>query len=644
MLSRFVGLKNKKTNIVIGFLLIIVLCSFLYPSNDDLKNKALQNIKNKINLIINELEKNVLVLESHSEQPPYSTLKLSYHKNRKLYKQIEYYVEYQFPFDVKYFINGPLVKKSELEYGKKVYEPHGFQVVEEILFSGEPVNQNNLKNEYLFLIQAFKAYLTKIENNPLNDSQLIEAYQFQLIRIMSLSLNGYDATYTKTNIKEVTYSLNELISVLNNIKTNYPFQEYPILIQNQIITKITSAFSYCNKHTDYDAFNRLYFITRYLNPIYKLLSELHQTKIFPYTPVNYAVNLKSISGFDINSFNIYYFSTNTYDTLNLKAQAELGMFLFFDPILSGNNERSCASCHKPELAFTDGLQKSLAYDKQSVLQRNAPSLLNTIFQKNFFYDGRARSIEEQINEVLHNKTEMNSSANEMVEKLNQSDEYKRLFKKAFAGTADSTISYYGILKSIHEYEKTLLSNNSNFDKYLRGDYTKLSESEINGYTVFSGKALCGSCHFFPLFNGLVPPVFNDTEYEVLGVPKSKNSLLIDDDEGRKIVTKVYIHQYAFKTPTVRNIELTAPYMHNGIYKTLEEVVEFYNKGGAQGIGIKLENQTLPFDSLQLSQKEVKDIKAFMLSLTDTLKLTSKPKQLPFINNPKLNDRIVGGAY
>jgi cytochrome c peroxidase len=266
------------------------------------------------------------------------------------------------------------------------------------------------------------------------------------------------------------------------------------------------------------------------------------------------------------------------------------------------------------------------------------------YQKNFFHDGRSRQLVEQINEVLHNKQEMNTTIEEIILKLNRSEEYKALFKNAFIGTADSSISYFGVLKSIHEYERTLVSKNTKFDKYLEGDYTQLNTNEINGYNVFSGKALCGSCHFFPLFNGLVPPIYNDTEYEVIGVPKEKNSLEIDGDEGRKIISKNRIHQFAFKTPTVRNIELTPPYMHNGIYKTLEEVIDFYNKGGGNGIGINISHQTLPFDSLQLTKQEIRDIKAFMLSLTDTTNLTRKPKKLPHFKDEKLNHRMVGGEY
>ena len=367
-------------------------------------------------------------------------------------------------------------------------------------------------------------------------------------------------------------------------------------------------------------------------------------ELFPHTPVNYAVDLKKVNPFNLNSFNDNYFSVTVNDTLNKEPQVELGKLLFFDPVLSGNNQRACASCHKPELGFTDGLQKALEFETKNNLNRNTPTLLNVFYQKNFFHDGRSRQLVEQINEVLHNKQEMNTTIEEIILKLNQSEEYKALFKNAFIGTADSSISYFGVLKSIHEYERTLVSKNTKFDKYLEGDYTQLNTNEINGYNVFSGKALCGSCHFFPLFNGLVPPIYNDTEYEVIGVPKEKNSLEIDGDEGRKIISKNRIHQFAFKTPTIRNIDLTPPYMHNGIYKTLEEVIDFYNKGGGNGIGINISHQTLPFDSLQLTKQEIRDIKAFMLSLTDTTNLTRKPKRLPHFKDEKLNHRIIGGEY
>ncbi|MES2512560.1 MAG: cytochrome c peroxidase [Bacteroidota bacterium] len=531
-----------------------------------------------------------------------------------------------------------------MEIGARIVDPHGFQVVEEQLFGIDSIDVKLLKSELQLLKGSFMSFQNKLPDITLTDSQQLEAMQFELIRMSSLSLNGADATYTKTNVSECMHVFQGFRSLLNIIKKKYSESNYPVKTHLQLISKIQLAETYCSFHKDYDSFNRLYFITRYIKPIYTLLVELHTCKLFPLTPVNYAIDLSNNKLFERPSYNLNYFSVKAVDTVGNSLQAKLGELLFFDPVLSGNNQRACASCHKPEMAFSDGLEKSLAFENKNALDRNTPSLLNTIFQKQFFYDGRARQLEQQANDVLHNQKEMNTSIDEMIHRLTQSEAYKHLFKKSYKGTADTAISYYGVLKAITEYEKTLVSMNSRFDKYIKGDYKQLSLQEINGYTIFSGKALCGSCHFFPLFNGLVPPVYNDTEYEVIGVPETATSKSIDKDEGRRLISKAYIHQYAFKTPTIRNSQLTAPYMHNGIYKTLDEVIEFYNKGGGQGLGISIPHQTLPFDSLGLSKKEIAAIKSFIISLTDTAGLTHKPDRLPVFADPKLNNRKIGGVY
>ncbi len=645
MIFLFKKIIIKKNDVFLCLLLAFITCSFFQKKT--IPHSSISNTKfvlKNTDLIINELQFSANLLDSSHSKTAINKLKGSYLKSRHYYKQIECYLEYCSPFDVKYYINGPLVKKSELEYGKKIFDPHGFQVIEEFLFGSETVDIEKKKMEYLMLIEVFKAFQKKIKTATINDSQIIEMVQFEMLRTISLTLNGYDATFTKTNVEETISVLKGCIVFINNIKTNYSSNQYPTITHQKLNNSISNAIFYCQQNKDYNTFNRLYFITRHINPIYKLLTEFHKSELFPFTPVNYAVNLKSESLFESNSFNLNYFSVKVNDTVGIEKQKELGELLFFDPILSGNNQRACASCHKPELGFTDGLEKAIEFEKKNNLNRNTPTLLNIIYQKNFFHDGRARQLEEQINDVLHNKQEMNSTTNEMILKLNSSDEYKYFFKLAFVGTADTSISYFGILKAIHEYEKTLISTNSRFDNYLRGNYAQLNQKEINGYNIFSGKALCGSCHFFPLFNGLVPPIYSDTEYEVIGVPKSKNILIIDEDEGRIKVTKAYIHQYAFKTPTVRNIELTAPYMHNGIYKTIEDVIDFYNNGGGKGLGINIAHQTLPFDSLHLNKKEINDIKLFMLSLTDTIGLNKKPKHLPLFKDEKLNNRVIGGVY
>jgi cytochrome c peroxidase len=159
--------------------------------------------------------------------------------------------------------------------------------------------------------------------------------------------------------------------------------------------------------------------------------------------------------------------------------------------------------------------------------------------------------------------------------------------------------------------------NAKIDHFFKGQIG-LTDSEINGFNLFAGKAKCATCHFIPLYNGTIPPWYNNTESEVIGVPKNNvwSNAVVDEDVGRYNLNQLDPLKYSFKTPTIRNIAKTAPYMHNGIYTTLEEVVKFYEMGGGNGIGTKLAYQTLPFDNLQLSSKEKQDIIAFLKILTD----------------------------
>jgi cytochrome c peroxidase len=631
--------------IVILFFIVVISCSF-FSSTDSYLPSAEKYVfvSRNANQLILIFDKSIHLADSAFVPKKLSQLRANYFNARRYYKYIEFFIEYTSPFDVKYFINGPLVKKSDLEIGKRIVDPHGFQVIEEQLFGADSIDTKLLLTEFRILQESFRGFEAKLKDLKINDAQIIEAMQFELIRMSSLTLSGYDATYTQTNISECVSVLEGFRLALNDVKKNYSENAYPTAIHQLLVAKLKLAENYCLMHKNYESFNRLLFITQHIKPIYKLLVKLHKNDLFPFTPVNYAIQLNNENMFEKEYYNLNYFSVKAFDTIGNAAQAKLGQLLFFDPILSGNNQRACASCHKSDLAFSDGLQKGTSFERQNNLDRNTPSLLNTIFQKNFFYDGRARQLEQQASDVLHNQKEMNSTAEEMIMRLNQSDEYQSIFKKSYQGTEDTIINYYGILKAITEYEKTLVSMNSRFDKYIKGDNKQLTKQEINGYNIFSGKALCGSCHFFPLFNGLVPPIYSDTEYEVIGVPENATSKIIDKDEGRITVSKAYIHQYAFKTPTIRNSSLTAPYMHNGIYKTLEDVIDFYNKGGGQGIGITIPHQTLPFDSLQLTTKEISDIKSFMLSLTDTIGLTKRPKRLPQFSDEKLNRRAIGGNY
>jgi len=479
----------------------------------------------------------------------------------------------------------------------------------------EKTDTTELSKEYRLLDTQLSELVNYYKEIDVDDGQILEMCQLELLRIATMNLSGYDASIAQNNVQEALWSMQGIETAIKAFEA-YTINNYPALLSyKEVLRSINKAKSFLKSDTRYDTFDRLKFITAYARPLHSGFIRFHNDCKLPWDNRKSALNLQE-DFLSARSFNKQYFSIYYEDSLNLDLQAELGKKLFFEPGMSGNNLKSCASCHNPQLAFTDGKAKSISFDDSQTLERNAPTLLNVIYQKAFFQDGRAYQLEQQIFDVIHNQKEMSSNLKDIAEKLAQKEEYQKLFKSAFSGTADTAISPYGIQKAIAEYEKTLVSFNSPFDDYLKGNTKALKREEIHGYNLFSGKALCGSCHFSPLFNGTVPPFYNDSEFEVLGVPKQANNKKLDADPGRFTVTQIKEHKHAFKTPTLRNIALTAPYMHNGVYSSLEEVVEFYHKGGGAGLGFSVPNQTLPFDSLKLSATEKRDIVLFMKSLTD----------------------------
>jgi cytochrome c peroxidase len=181
---------------------------------------------------------------------------------------------------------------------------------------------------------------------------------------------------------------------------------------------------------------------------------------------------------------------------------------------------------------------------------------------------------------------------------------------------------------------------------MRGEEGMLTADELAGFNLFMGKGKCATCHFMPLFNGSVPPQYFETESEVLGVPAKADTInaVVDSDAGKFNTYNRALHKFAFKTPTLRNAALTAPYMHNGVFKTLEEVIDFYNRGGGAGIGAVVSNQTLPVDKLNLSRKEQQQIIAFIHTLTDTTGMTRISEALPVSDPVALSKRKASAGY
>ncbi|WP_455379138.1 cytochrome-c peroxidase [Petrachloros mirabilis] len=280
--------------------------------------------------------------------------------------------------------------------------------------------------------------------------------------------------------------------------------------------------------------------------------------------------------------------------LNYKAKIELGKQLYFDGRLSKNNSISCAFCHNPLTGFADPRQTSIGVGG-GVGGRQAPTVYNTGFIPLQFWDGRAGSLEEQAIGPIQNPVEMAETHENVVKKLGKIKGYQQQFRTVFG----TDVNLQGIAEAIAAYERTVLSTNSAFDKYVLGDSTAMDEAAVRGMGLFKGKARCIVCH-----NG---PNFTDNQFHNLGVPQVGP---MKEDLGRYYVTRLDRDKGAFKTPTLRSITETAPYMHDGAFKTLEEVVDFLDQGGG-----KNSNVSPLLKPLDLTKEEKADLIAFLKTLT-----------------------------
>ena len=296
------------------------------------------------------------------------------------------------------------------------------------------------------------------------------------------------------------------------------------------------------------------------------------------------------------------------------AKVELGKLLYFDKRLSVDNTVACASCHAPKFSFTDGQPVPTGVKGQKG-GRNVPTVINRAFSTAQFLDGRSPSLEHQAQQPEFNPIEMAMpSPGDLEKKLRGIAGYREQFQQAF-GTEEITMD--GVGKAIAAYERTVLWGNSAFDRFVSGkDEKAVSESAKRGFELFRSKVCCDECHTG--FN------FTDEQFHNIGVGWDAKKEEFKDP-GRYQVTKRDIDQGAFKTPTLRNIAQTAPYMHDGSQKTLEEVVEFYNKGGEPNPNIDEEMRPL-----HLTDQDKKDLVAFLQSLTGEIpaSATTEPSSFP----------------
>lgn len=581
-----------------------------FETENTVINKGLENFKNNIE----NLRSDVYLFSEN--KIPLEKLQNSLRSTRNSYKEIEFYIAYHYPEFAKTNLNAaPLFHIEAAGTSAYTLPPEGLQVLDELIFSEEASNDKaKIITITDFLYSSYhNFYLSSVKNGLSSGTNKTLPLRIELIRIYTLGITGFDTPGSLNISEEAGFAF---LGMKKYINDDPYFKNYKVAKANSILTE---GMIYLAQNKDFETFDRIEFYKKYIQPLYEELGNWDGR----------TDDLKDFSGWNAGNKNFFssdflnpYFYTILKPSEDNATLQNLGKDIFYNENLSGNGKMSCATCHLPENAFTDLKAKSFSNVEGKTVLRNSPSLYNAVFAKRFFYDMRAFYLEQQAEHVIYNDQEFNTSYESIIKKLKTKPEYRKAFQKAFK---DGKISKQNFSKVLSSYVASLYSFESEFDKFMRNE-KEISGEAKKGFNLFMGKANCATCHFAPLFSGLVPPFFNENESEVLGVTKKPiqiSPIVIDDDKGR-INSNVkkensWIYENSFKTMTVRNIALTKPYFHNGAFTTLEEVLEFYNEGGAEGLGLKINNQTLPADKLNLTKTEIQQIIAFLNTLTDLSK-------------------------
>lgn len=281
------------------------------------------------------------------------------------------------------------------------------------------------------------------------------------------------------------------------------------------------------------------------------------------------------------------------DNTDSKAKIELGKALFFDTQLSKNNNISCASCHKPELAFSDSLPLSIGTN-DSLGFRNTPSIVNVAYKQLFHADGGVPTIELQVLAPILDSNELGQDFMVILEYLQTSPVYTKLFHAAF----DTTPTIFGLTRSIASYQRSLIYGNSDYDLYLNGDSNALTNSQLNGLKLFNSQRLkCNQCHSGRLLS--------DFTFRNIGLAHQES------DSGRARITSNPEDAGKFVVPSLRNVSITGPYMHDGSMKTLDEVIDYFEKGGGTHL-----NKSELIKGFKISREEKRDLIHFLEAFTD----------------------------
>lgn len=535
---------------------------------------------------------------------------------RLAYKRVEWLAEHYTPVTA-LALNGPAADRPDEENPRVVVPPTGLQVIGmQLQGAGDAPHAFDAARLQVQMARVNARRLReRVAETPVTGAQLFDAARVEIARITTLGIAGFDTPEGRGATTEAAASIDGFASSLAPYASSSDEAA-------TFRTTAARAVRYLTAHPEFARLDHYELITRYLDPLARALADLRRAAGVPSLTDPRAWSASAVTVFDRQAFDPGAFAPPGARHAT-PAMVALGQRLFNDPRLSGSGTRSCASCHQPQRAFTDGRRFPALLSADTVpghrrTTRNTPTMLNAALQASQFADGRVAFLEDQVSAVISNRHEMGGDVERAASALAADVASRARFAAAFGASVPAPEMGRAMRAAIAAYVRSLVRLDAPFDRAMRGDDGAMTASERRGFNLFMGRARCGTCHFAPLFNGTAPPAYADAELEVLGVPARRGAAVpVDADRGAGAVDGAPLHEHAFKTPTVRNAAVTAPYMHNGVYRTLEEVVDFYNAGGAAGVRGALPNQTLPGDSLHLSARDRRDLVAFIGALTDT---------------------------
>jgi cytochrome c peroxidase len=551
-----------------------------------------------------------------------SAVRTSFRRARAAYKHVEAVVEFYAPALAAAFNSRRQEVDDDDAPPPSTLAAQGFPALEALLWPRlAPANRDSAVR-IVFRMHPLVGRLRGVVPDLVPTSaQLLELARLELARVSTLGIAGFDSPASGDAMIEAASALEGVRRVFAEAGPGYWSGLMPA--RRVLDSSLARAAAYLRGHPDFVDFNRLAFITSFAEPATRALDALRRQAAVPPVRIPRAWRAASASVFEPNAFDarVYAPATAPRPTADL---IDLGRQLFSDPRLSGLGTRSCASCHNPATAFQDGLPRAANIRPGGPpVARNTPTLINAALEPSQFMDERSVTLEDQVLEVLRSPAEMAGSVELAAETLSRDASTRARFARAFQdahGSTASSVTPLRVRQALAAYVRSLVALDSRFDRAVEpgGDTTVLTNDERRGFTLFMGKARCGTCHFAPLFNGTSPPMYLSSDVEVIGTSvSSATPAVLDPDSGRARIDHVPIHVSAFKTPTMRNVTLTAPYMHNGAFRSLDDVLVFYDNGGGVGAGAHVPTQTLSPDSLRLSKAERAQIIAFLGALADT---------------------------